>query len=102
MTTNGNNTSARLVWGILGIFGTCLLLVGTAIFTKLDRLDTRSAAQENAITRMQEQMRQVDDIARLTRTEQVERTSRFGEISNRLNLLEQLIRSKQLEKGSFP
>ena len=101
MTPSNGTTSARRVWWILGIFGT-LLFVGLAlILNKLDRLDMRTNSNDLALARLHEQLRQVDSLVTMTRAEQVDRTQRFGDMTNRLNLIEQTIRGKQSSGDIF-
>ena len=98
-SSNSNGLNARMIWWILGIFGALLLVAATVLFSKLDRLDARMGLAEISLTRMQEQMRQVDELTKMTRSEQVERTQRFGDLSNRISLMEQVLSTPRQRVG---
>ena len=84
-TTNGN----KLIWWLLGIFSAFILLAVSVVVSKIDKSDVRISSIKENMAAMQESVKQIDELLRITRGEQVDKTVRFSDMSNRLNLSEE-------------
>jgi hypothetical protein len=93
---NGNRngtTNGKLVWWMLGIFGALLLVCVNFIIVRFDRLDSRIVTLEIITAQVADNARRLDGMTNSVRVEQLERTTKFGEISTRLALLEATIKA---------
>jgi len=87
MPVNGTN-GTKLVWWILGVVGTVLALGVFSFMNTLDKLATRINALEVTLSANMEHIKQMEVLATATRNEQIERTLKFGDIGNRIAVVE--------------
>lgn len=85
---NGN----KVIWWMLSIVGGIIVALGTAINAHLKALDIRMVSTEIRVAEMYEKVKQLDGLTTATRLEQIERTRRFGDLDNKLGLLDQRVR----------
>ena len=83
MTSNGNGnkktTTITVTFAVVILTG-----VTTWLFTRLDRLDDRIIKAQIAISQLEVTVRQIDDLVKITRIEQIGRTSLFGQLNERI------------------
>ena len=77
---------------MLSIVGGIIVALGTAINAHLKALDIRMVSTEIRVAEMYEKVKQLDGLTTATRLEQIERTRRFGDLDNKLGLLDQRVR----------
>jgi hypothetical protein len=87
MALEGTN-GTKLVWWILGIVGAVLSLGIFSTINTIDRLATRINALEISLSVNMEHIKQMESLAIATRNEQIERTLKFGDIANRISVVE--------------
>lgn len=89
----GNGNGTKLLWWILGVCGSLVLLVAGIANSKLERIENRAGSMQVEIAQLQTRLIQMDDYAKIIRGEQLERTVKLAETSNRISLLEHTLRT---------
>ena len=92
MSGDNNGAVSRLLWWVVGLIGSSLVLGGgflvSTLVARVDTLYVRVGASEVVIATMKETLRALDDLAKAIRTEQVDRTFRFGELGNKISSID--------------
>ena len=77
------NNHTILLW-VLSVLGALLLLLASLLITTLSSLSMRHGILEKQQATMDQKLAQVDSLVNATRQEQIDRTTRFAEVTARI------------------
>jgi len=87
VSENGNGMmSVKWVYGLIAaVFGIVFTVMVNGFSGHVAELDRRVASTERSIAGIEVMIRQVEDLLKITRAEQVDRTIRFADITGKIN-----------------
>ena len=88
MLNNGTTNGNKLIWWLLSMFAAIIGITITTGMSKISSIDSRINAIEVNTATIREKLSQIDLITNMTRTEQIDRTMRFGDMNNKIIILD--------------
>ena len=97
LLNNNGGTTSKLLWWVVGLIGSGLVL-GVSFFIsnivgKVDSINNRLMVMEVTVATVRESLRSLDDLSKAIRTEQVDRTFRFGDLAVKINSIDSKMQS---------
>mgnify|MGYP001591422021 CR=1 FL=1 len=83
---NGNANGSKLVWWVLGMFAALTAVLGNQLINKLELVSQHLNSLDSGFSTVREKVSQIDSLVEITRGEQVSRTVKFGDLTNRINI----------------